>query len=69
MKNNPPDVFIYVDVPEWVVAGHEGAFRKDEISGLSQMKLAIMEIVSNGYTAKTHHELTSGYTITVYVKG
>lgn len=69
LKNNPPDVFIYVDVPEWVVAGHEGAFRKDEISGLSQMKLAIMEIVSNGYTAKTHHELTSGYTITVYVKG
>jgi hypothetical protein len=67
IRESPPKVIIYLDVPEAVWQAHEQAFRDGEMSGQRMIKEAIMHLVSSGnYELEAKLDVPDGYTLSVW---
>lgn len=67
LLESPPKVIIYLEVPEFVWEGHEGAFRGGLLSGQRQIKEAIVDLTSSGdYRLDAKYDVPDGYALTVW---
>jgi hypothetical protein len=64
---SPPQVIIYLDVPEFVWKFHEIYFRDGKASGQRQIKVAIESLTSSGnYERDLKFDVMDGYTLSVW---
>jgi len=67
IRESPPKVIIYLDVPEHVWQAHEEMFRNGEMSGQRMIKEAILSLTSSGnYQLEATYEVPDGYTLSVW---
>jgi hypothetical protein len=68
IRESPPMVIIYLDVPEFVWQAHEQWFRNGEKSGQRMIKEAILYLASSGnYELEANFDLPNGCTLSVWV--
>ena len=70
LKQTKPNVIVYINVPQWVIDGHESAFRDGQKSGLTIMKEGILELVEKeNYSQVLEKQwISDDYWVTVYVR-
>jgi hypothetical protein len=67
IRESPPKVIIYLDVPEFVWQGHEEGFRGGEKSGQRMIVESIEYLTSNGsYELEATYDVPDGYTLRVW---
>ena len=67
IRESPPKVIIYLDVPEFVWEAHEEGFRGGEMSGQRMIKEAIVYLTSSGnYELEATYDVPDGYTLSVW---
>ena len=67
IRESPPRVIIYLDVPEYVWKSHEEGFRAGEVSGQRMIEESIQYLTSSGgYELEAAYEVPDGYTLSVW---
>lgn len=69
IRESPPKVIIYLNVPEYVWEAHEQMFRSGEMSGQGMIREAIESLTSSGnYQLEAKYDVPSGYSLSVWTK-
>ncbi|MCX6008146.1 MAG: hypothetical protein NTZ34_12930 [Chloroflexi bacterium] len=67
IRESPPKVIIYLDVPEFAWEAHEQMFRNGEMSGQRMIKEAILYLASSGnYELEAKLDVPDGCTLSVW---
>lgn len=69
IRELPPKVIIYLDVPEFVWDSHEDLFRGGSMSGQRQIAGAVSALASSGaYKLEATYEVPDGYKLSVWTR-
>jgi hypothetical protein len=69
IRESPPKIIIWLDIPDLVWDFHEQGFRKDSIMGQRQIKATIKELTSTGqYVRYTTYNVPYGNILTIWIR-